>query len=251
MAIQIRDIHKSFGDNHVLRGISSSFEPGQVSMIIGASGSGKTVLVKTIVGLLQPDSGDIFYDRLNLVKAQPSEVRLLRNSIGMLFQSSALFDSLNVFDNIAFPLRMFTEQGRNEIRNRVTECLERVRLTGTEKLMPSELSGGMKKRVGIARAIAMNPKYLFFDEPNSGLDPQTAGVIDDLIREITRDFLATSVVISHDMKSVMTISDKMMFLYQGEKVWEGTRPEVLTANDQRLLDFIQTSGVNIQQFANV
>ncbi|MCS6903778.1 MAG: ABC transporter ATP-binding protein [Bacteroidia bacterium] len=246
MSILIKGICKSFGEQKVLQDIDFEFADSSVNMIIGASGSGKTVLAKCIVGLLKPDKGEIYYDGVDFLKLNEKELRLLRRKIGMLFQSSALFDSKTVGENVAFPLEMFTKMSKNEIKDRVAFCLERVNLPGTESKYPSELSGGMKKRVGIARAIALNPKYLFCDEPNSGLDPKTAEVIDHLIEDITDEFKTTTIVISHDIKSVLTIGDKILFISKGRKEWEGTRQEIPSANNATLQDFIKTSGVNLQ-----
>jgi phospholipid/cholesterol/gamma-HCH transport system ATP-binding protein len=245
MSIRVVNIHKSFDDRHILKGIDFEFELGRVNMIIGASGSGKTVLLKTMVGLLQPDTGEIWYAEQNMLTLTIAQMRTLRRDIGMLFQSSALFDSQTVFDNIAFPLRMFTKQTKLEIEKRVHYCLDRVNMPNDAAKMPSELSGGMKKRVGIARAIALNPKYLFCDEPNSGLDPKTAAVIDQLIHDITYDpkHNMTTIVVTHDMKSVLETADRVMFLYKGFKEWEGTRQEILSATNEPLNDFIRTSGL--------
>lgn len=241
MAIEIIDLQKSFGENQVLKGIDFRFERGKVNMIIGASGSGKSVMLKCIVGLLKPDTGDVRYDGKSFYEVDYREVREIRKNIGMLFQGSALFDSMNVEENVAFPLRMFTDLKSQEVLERVNFCLERVNLPGVNKLVSSELSGGMKKRVGIARAIAMNPQYLFVDEPNSGLDPLTASVVDKLIQEITTEFNMTTVVVSHDMNSVMNIGDRIMFLYNGRKEWEGTNQEILHPNSEALEKFVFVS----------
>ncbi len=243
MSIEIINIHKSFEDKDVLKGIDFLFEKGKVNMIIGTSGSGKTVLVKCIVGLLVPDKGKVLYDGIDFIKATPKEKREIRRNIGMLFQSSALFDSLTVGENVAFPLRIFTKMSEKEIKERVKYCLERVDLHNVGDLYPSEISGGMKKRVGIARAIVMNPKYLFFDEPNSGLDPKTATLIDELIEELTYEMNTTTIVITHDIRSVFMIGDKILFLYNGHKEWEGTPEEIKTSNNKPLQDFIEKSGV--------
>ncbi|RZJ75617.1 MAG: ATP-binding cassette domain-containing protein, partial [Flavobacterium sp.] len=220
--IEIKDIHKSFGDNTVLKGISGKFEEGVTNLIIGGSGSGKTTLLKCMIGLHQPEQGHVYYDGREFTQLNFDERIEIRKEIGMLFQGSALFDSMTVEENIMFPLNMFTEQTRAEKLDRVNFCLERVNLAGKNKLFPAELSGGMKKRVGIARAIAMNPKYLFCDEPNSGLDPKTSIVIDELIKEITEEYKTTTIVVTHDMNSVMGIGDYIMFLYEGKKFWEGS-----------------------------
>ncbi len=241
MAIEVQNIFKSFGPNEVLKGLSFTFEPGKINMIIGASGSGKSVMLKCIVGLMTPDSGEVIFDGINFHEAEFKDVKEIRQNIGMLFQGSALFDYLNVEENVAFPIKMFTSQKSSEIKDRVNFCLERVNLEGKNKLYPSELSGGMQKRVGIARAIAMNPKFLFVDEPNSGLDPLTASVIDKLIQELTLEFNMTTVVVSHDMNSVMNIGDKIMFLYKGRKEWEGTNKEILHSDSEALNEFVFVS----------
>jgi len=246
MSIVIQNIRKSFGDRVVLKGIDFEFERGKINMIIGASGSGKTVLVKCIVGLLEPDEGNVFYDGIDFLNASPKVVQQIRRKIGMLFQSSALFDSLTVYENVAFPLRMFTQMKEQEIADRVAFCLERVNLPGTQELYPSELSGGMKKRVGIARAIALSPEYLFCDEPNSGLDPKTAQLIDDLIKDLTEELHSVTIIITHDMRSVMSVGDKILFLYEGRKEWEGTRSEIQEATNPHLRSFIETSGVALK-----
>ena len=240
--IEVKDIRKSFGEKEVLKGISTYFEPSQCSLIIGASGSGKTVMMKCLVGLMHPDEGHILYNGdTDITTLDKHQLKLLRQQVGMLFQGSALFDSLTVEQNVLFPLNMFTNKTKAEKKARVNECLERVNLPNANKLYPAELSGGMKKRVGIARAIVMNPKYLFCDEPNSGLDPQTSIVIDNLIQEITRDYNITTVVNTHDMSSVMGMGDKVVFIYKGEKQWEGSNREILKANNQLLNDFIFAS----------
>src|SRR6218665_3773783 len=210
--IEIRDIHKSFGENEVLKGISGKFEAGVTNLIIGGSGSGKTTLLKCMIGLHQPDQGSVEYDGREFTQLNFEERIEIRKEIGMLFQGSALFDSMTVEENIMFPLNMFTDQSRSEKLDRVNFCLDRVNLKDKNKLFPAELSGGMKKRVGIARAIAMNPKYLFCDEPNSGLDPKTSIVIDELIKEITEEYNTTTVVVTHDMNSVMGICEHIFFL---------------------------------------
>lgn len=246
MGILIKNIRKSFGEKEVLKGIDFEFDRGKINMIIGASGSGKTVLVKCIVGLLEPDEGEVFYDGIDFLNAPPKIVQQIRRKIGMLFQSSALFDSFTVYENVAFPLRMFTQMSEKEIAERVSYCLERVNLPGTEELYPSELSGGMKKRVGIARAIALSPEYLFCDEPNSGLDPKTAQLIDDLIEELTEELNSVTVIITHDMRSVMSVGDKILFLYNGYKEWEGTREEIASTTNPYLRSFIETSGIELR-----
>jgi phospholipid/cholesterol/gamma-HCH transport system ATP-binding protein len=239
--IEIRDITKKFNTQQVLKGISATFESGKCNLIIGKSGSGKTVTLKCMVGLFEPDSGNIFYDGRNITAMDFQERQAVRREIGMLFQGTALFDSLTVEENVQFPLDMFTNQTDAEKKARVNFCLERVNLPNTNKKFPGELSGGMKKRVGIARAIVMNPKYLFCDEPNSGLDPKTAIVIDELIKEITLEYNMTTVINTHDMNSVMGIGDKVVFLHEGLKYWEGTKQEIMQITDGELFDFIFAS----------
>jgi phospholipid/cholesterol/gamma-HCH transport system ATP-binding protein len=241
MAIEIQNIHKSFGDNHVLQGIDFIFQEAKINMIIGASGSGKSVMLKSIVGLLEPDQGSVHFDEVDFHHCDPVIKRDLRKNIGMLFQGSALFDSMTVAENVGFPLKMFTQNSAKEISERIAFVLERVNLPGAEKLYPAELSGGMKKRVGIARAIAMNPNYLFVDEPNSGLDPLTASVIDKLIQELTYEYGMTTVVVSHDMNSVLNIGDNIMFLYKGKKEWEGTNKAILSNTCAPLEEFVFVS----------
>lgn len=239
--IEIQNIYKSFGDNDVLRGIDAIFEPGKVNLIIGGSGSGKSTLLKCIVGLHEPDQGKVFFDQQAFTEMDFEERVPIRRNIGMLFQNSALFDSMTVEQNIMFALNMFTDMSRAEKIERANFCLDRVNLENVNKLYPSELSGGMKKRVGIARAISMNPKYLFCDEPNSGLDPATAILIDELIQELTEEYQCTTVVVTHDMNSVMGIGDYILFLYQGQKFWEGSNEEMLRSDIQELNDFVFAS----------
>lgn len=239
--IEIKDIYKSFGDNEVLKGISGKFEPGLTNLIIGGSGSGKTTLLKCMIGLHHPERGSVTYDGRDFTQMSTEERIEVRKEIGMLFQGSALFDSMTVEENIMFPLNMFTDQSRSEKLDRVNFCLERVNLEGKNNLFPAELSGGMKKRVGIARAIAMNPKYLFCDEPNSGLDPKTSIVIDELIKEITEEYNTTTIVVTHDMNSVMGIGDYIMFLHQGKKFWEGSNKEIAKTDIEELNDFVFAS----------
>lgn len=239
--IVLQDLRKSFDDNHVLNGIDASFGKGKVNMIIGASGSGKTVTIKCMVGLIEPSGGDIQYDGRSVLKMDLWQKKSLRQEIGMLFQNAALFDSLTVEDNVAFPLRMFTNMTAAEVRDRVDFCLERVRLENAHKLFPVEISGGMQKRVGIARAIALQIKYLFCDEPNSGLDPKTALVIDHLIQEITEEYGITTIVNTHDMNSVFEIGNKVFFLYQGKKLWEGGPREILHSEVPELKSLIFAS----------
>ena len=243
MSIRVENIRKSFGEKEVLKGIDFTFQTGMINMIIGGSGSGKTVLLKCIVGLLTPDAGKVFYEENDFYALNKKQIREIRRNIGMLFQSSALFDSYSVFENVAFPLRMFTNWGQDKISERVHECLECVNLQKADQLLPSSLSGGMKKRAALARAIVMNPQYLFCDEPNSGLDPQTGHIIDQLIQDLTNRFGMTTIVISHDIKSVLDIGDRIMFIYKGMKEWEGTKNEVLTATNENLNAFIKMSGL--------
>ncbi len=236
--IEVKDIFKSFGDNEVLKGISAKFEPGTTSLIIGSSGSGKTTLMKAMVGLHEPNSGTVTYDGRDFTTMSTHERIEIRKEIGMLFQGSALFDSMSVEKNIRFPLDMFTDQSKAEKLERVNFVLERVNLAGKNKLYPSELSGGMMKRVGIARAIAMHPKYLFCDEPNSGLDPKSSIMIDELLQEITEEYNITTVVVTHDMNSVMGIGKHILFLHQGEKWWEGSKDEITETGNNEVNDFV-------------
>lgn len=239
--INISDIHKTFGDNEVLKGISADFKPGKNNLIIGGSGSGKTTLLKCIVGLHEPSEGKVLYDGECFTTMDFRERVPIRKQIGMLFQNSALFDSMTVEENIMFPLNLFTNMPKSEKLDRASFCLEKVNLEGKNKLFPSELSGGMKKRVGIARAISMQPKYLFVDEPNSGLDPKTAILIDDLISEITEEYQTTTVIVTHDMNSVMGIGDHIIFLHNGEKWWEGSNHEIAHTDNKALNDFVFAS----------
>jgi len=239
--IEVKDIHKTFGENEVLKGISSKFLPGKNNLIIGGSGSGKTTLLKCIVGLHEPTKGQVFFDDENFTEMNFEQRVPIRTQIGMLFQNSALFDSMTVEENVMFPLNLFTEQSKAEKLDRANFCLERVNLKGKNKLYPSELSGGMKKRVGIARAISMQPKYLFVDEPNSGLDPKTSILIDDLIAELTEEYNITTVVVTHDMNSVMGIGDHIIFLHNGQKWWEGSNKEIAKTNNKELNDFVFAS----------
>ncbi|GDX42448.1 ABC transporter ATP-binding protein [Bacteroidota bacterium] len=239
--IEVKNIQKKFADKVVIEEVSARMEAGRCNLIIGASGSGKTVLMKCMVGLLNPDQGSIFYHGNNFTTMDTEAKTLIRKEIGMLFQGSALFDSLTVEENIMFPLNMFTKDTTGEKIKRVNEVLDRVNLSGVNKKYPAELSGGMKKRVALARAVVLNPKYLFCDEPNSGLDPQTSLVIDKLIRELTVEYQITTVVNTHDMNSVMEIGDYILYMYQGKKEWEGTRKEIIFSKNQRLNDFIFAS----------
>ncbi|NJL14130.1 MAG: ATP-binding cassette domain-containing protein [Microscillaceae bacterium] len=236
--IEIQNIYKSFSGKQVLKGINGTFFQGKTNMIIGASGTGKSVLLKCIVGLMPPDQGDVFYNQREFTKCDRDTKRQIRREIGMLFQGGALFDSKTVEENVMFPLNMLTAMSRAEKRERVDFCLERVGLSHAAKRMPSEISGGMQKRVGIARAIVLQSKYLFIDEPNSGLDPLTAIKIDNLVQEITHEFNTTTVIVSHDMNSVMEIGENIMFLYQGEKLWEGNNREISHTEVAELNDFV-------------
>jgi len=239
--IEGKNISKSFGDRLVLENVSVTLEKGQTNLIIGQSGMGKTVLLKCLVGLLDADHGQVFYDDREFSKMSFNEMKEIRQEIGMLFQGGALFDSLTVEENVMFPITMFTKQTPQEKLDRANFCLSRVNLQNVNKLYPSELSGGMKKRVAIARAISMNPRYLFCDEPNSGLDPQTSHLIDELIKEITIEYNMTTVVVTHDMNSVLEIGEKIYFLYQGKLWWEGTKHDILYTENKELQAFVFTS----------
>ncbi|WP_183576704.1 ABC transporter ATP-binding protein [Mucilaginibacter sp. X5P1] len=239
--IEINDIYKTFGENEVLKGITAKFKPGKNNLIIGGSGSGKTTLLKCIVGLHEPTKGQVFFDGENFTDMGFEQRVPIRTQIGMLFQNSALFDSMTVEENIMFPLNLFTTKTKEEKLERANFCLERVNLAGKNKLFPSELSGGMKKRVGIARAISMQPKYLFVDEPNSGLDPKTSILIDELINELTEEYQITTVIVTHDMNSVMGIGDHIIFLHEGKKWWEGSNHEIAHTDNKELNDFVFAS----------
>lgn len=236
--IEVRGISKTFGNTPVLQNVDVHFEAGKVNFIIGRSGSGKSVLTKCIVGLIKPESGSVLFDGRNFLEMNRRERLVILQELGMLFQGSALFDSMTVEENVFFPLSMFGVMSKEEARKRVAFCLDRVNLTGKNDLYPSELSGGMKKRTGIARAIAMNPKYLFVDEPNSGLDPETSIVIDNLIREITLENNMTTVVVSHDMNSVIEIGDRINFIHKGQMWWKGDKREILNTDNQEINDFV-------------
>ncbi|MCA0153973.1 ABC transporter ATP-binding protein [Winogradskyella vincentii] len=239
--IEVNDLHKSFGDAHILKGITTSFEKGKTNLIIGQSGSGKTVFLKCLLGLFDYEKGTISYDGKIISDLSPDAKRDLRAKIGMVFQGSALFDSMTIAENVMFPLRMFTKQSLSEMEDRVNVVLNRVNLPDAHKKMPSEASGGMQKRVAIARAIVNNPKYLFCDEPNSGLDPKTAIVIDNLIQEITDEFSITTVINSHDMNSVMEIGEKIVFLKNGFKEWEGSKETIFRTDNKAVTDFVYSS----------
>ncbi len=236
--IEVKNISKLFSDIRVLDDISVSFDKGKTNLVIGKSGSGKTVLLKSIVGLHEIDEGEIIYDGRSFTNMNFKQRKEIRKEMGMLFQGAALFDSYTVEENVMYPLNMFTDKSPEEKKDQVNFCLKRVNMENSNAQYPSELSGGMRKRVGIARAIAMNPKYLFCDEPNSGLDPQTAILIDNLIKEITVEFNITTIVNTHDMNSVMEIGDKVVFIYEGIKCWEGTKHDILTADNEYLNDFV-------------
>jgi phospholipid/cholesterol/gamma-HCH transport system ATP-binding protein len=239
--IEVNDIHKSFGDTHILKGISTVFDKGKTNLVIGQSGSGKTVFLKCLLGLFSPDKGTISHDGRIYSQLSTKEQRNLRQDMGMVFQGSALFDSMTVGGNVMFPLEMFTKQSPSEMQDRVDFVLKRVNLVDAHKKYPSEISGGMQKRVAIARAIVMNPKYLFCDEPNSGLDPKTAILIDNLIQEITQEYDITTVVNTHDMNSVMEIGEKIIFLKNGIKEWEGTKNEIFKTDNKAVTNFVYSS----------
>jgi phospholipid/cholesterol/gamma-HCH transport system ATP-binding protein len=239
--IEVKHVSKVFGQHKVLDDVSAKFEKGKVNLIIGASGQGKSVLTKCLVGLHEVTEGQIFYEGVNFCEIAENQRRNIRTQIGMLFQGAALFDSMTVEDNIMFPLRMYTKQTRKERQKRVDFCLERVNLAGRNKLFPAECSGGMQKRIAIARAIVMNPNYLFCDEPNSGLDPQTSILIDNLIREITYEFNTTTIVITHDMNSVIEIGDTINFIYQGKNWWSGTKNDIVKTENKEVIDFVYAS----------
>lgn len=239
--IQVDHIVKSFDGTQVLQGISTVFEKGKTNLIIGQSGSGKTVFLKCLLGLFQTDSGKILFENKAISEMTVNERSILRQEIGMVFQGSALFDSMTVEENIMFPMQMFTNKENNEIRDRANEVIKRVNLINANEKFPDEISGGMKKRVAIARAIVMNPKYLFCDEPNSGLDPKTAILIDNLIQEITSEYNITTVINTHDMNSVMEIGEKIVFLLNGKKAWEGTKEDIFTTENEAVSNFVYSS----------
>ena len=239
--IEIKDLHKSFADKHVLKDINTTFLDGKTNLIIGQSGSGKTVLIKCIVGLLSPSEGDVFYDGRSFISMNKQERTLLRREMGMIFQSAALFDSMTVLENVMFPLDMFSQDNLILRRQRAEYCLERVNLADAAKKFPGEISGGMQKRAAIARAIVLNPKYLFCDEPNSGLDPKTSLVIDELISDITHEFKTTTIINTHDMNSVMGIGEHIIYIHEGRKEWEGSMHEVESSGNQKLNSFIFAS----------
>ena len=239
--IEVKKLTKSFEDKPVLKGIDTVFETGKTNLIIGQSGSGKTVLMKNIVGLLEPTSGEVLYDGRNFVTMSKKEKVYMRREMGMIFQSAALFDSLSVLENVMFPLDMFSTMTLRERTKRAQECLDRVNLTDAQDKFPGEISGGMQKRVAIARAIVLNPKYLFCDEPNSGLDPKTSLVIDELLSGITKEFGMTTIINTHDMNSVMGIGENICFIYKGRKEWQGTKNEVMNSTNEKLNDLVFAS----------
>ena len=239
--IEVKHLYKSFEDKEVLKDISTVFEDGKTNLIIGQSGSGKTVLMKNLVGLLEPTSGQVLYDGRDFVSMSKREKVMMRREMGMIFQSAALFDSLSVLENVMFPLDMFSSMTLRERKKRAEYCLDRVNLVDAEKKYPGEISGGMQKRVAIARAIALNPKYLFCDEPNSGLDPKTSLVIDELLHGITQEFNTTTIINTHDMNSVMGIGENIIFIYEGQKEWQGVSADIMGSSNKRLTDFIFAS----------
>lgn len=239
--IEVKNLCKSFGDKEVLKNISTVFDSGKTNLIIGQSGSGKTVLMKNLVGLLDPTAGDVLYDGRNFVAMSKKEKIMLRREMGMIFQSAALFDSMTVLENVMFPLDMFSTMNLRERVQRARTCLDRVNLKDVETKFPGELSGGMQKRVAIARAIALNPQYLFCDEPNSGLDPKTSLVIDELLHSITHEFNITTIINTHDMNSVMGIGENIIFIYEGHKEWQGVSADIMSSDNKKLTDFIFAS----------
>ena len=239
--IKVEDVHKSFGDEEILKGITTEFDRGKTNLIIGQSGSGKTVLLKCLIGLFKPEQGKIYYQDNAIQDMDDEQQRKLREEIGMLFQGGALFDSMNIEENVMFPLRMFTKQKKNDMIARVNEVLKRVNLENVNKKFPAEISGGMQKRVSIARAIVNKPKFLFCDEPNSGLDPKTATLIDTLIQEITHEYNITTVVVTHDMNSVMEIGEKVVLLKHGKLVWQGTNQEIFKTDNEDVTSFVYSS----------
>ena len=250
--IEVRNLYKAFEDKEVLKGIDAQFEDGKTNLIIGQSGSGKTVLMKNLVGLLTPTSGQVLYDGRDFVAMSKKEKVMMRREMGMIFQSAALFDSLSVLENVMFPLDMFSDMTLRDRKKRAQECLDRVNLIDAQKKFPGEISGGMQKRVAIARAIVLNPKYLFCDEPNSGLDPKTSLVIDELLSGITREYNITTIINTHDMNSVMGIGEHIVFIYKGHKEWEGTKDDVMSSTNEKLNDLVFASDLfkKVKQAAN-
>lgn len=241
--IKVNNLHKSFNGVEILHGVSNEYRPGECSLIIGASGSGKTVLLKSIVGLFQPDEGEVWYDDVLFNKLSEKEKKYIRKDIGMLFQASALFDFATALENVMFPLDFFTDWNYKKKVERARFCLNRVGLDGVDSKLPSELSGGMQKRVGIARAIALNPKYLFCDEPNSGLDPHTSMLIDRLISDLTKEYNITTIINTHDMNSVMEMGDNVAFIHKGNVAWRGSKDEILTSECLELNEFVYSSKI--------
>lgn len=241
LMIEVKDLTKKFGDNEVLKGITTTLDTGKVNLIIGQSGSGKTVFLKSLLNVYEPTSGTILFDGRDIMQMSREDKQQLRMEIGTVFQGSALFDSLTVAENIAFPLDMFTNLTFREKKRKVNEVMDKVHLENASRKFPAEISGGMQKRVAIARAIVGNPKYLFCDEPNSGLDPYTSNVIDDLILEITKEYNTTTIINTHDMNSVMTVGEKIVYLKNGLKEWEGTKDDVIMAGNENLIDFVYSS----------
>lgn len=239
--IEVKHLYKSFGDKEVLKDINAVFEDGKTNLIIGQSGSGKTVLIKNLVGLLEPTSGEVIYDNRNFVTMSKKEKVMMRREMGMIFQNAALFDSLSVLENVMFPLDMFSTMNYRERVKRAQECLDRVNLIEAQQKFPGEISGGMQKRVAIARAIVLNPKYLFCDEPNSGLDPKTSLVIDDLLSGITKEFDITTIINTHDMNSVMGIGENIVFIYKGHNEWQGNKDEIINSTNKKLNDLVFAS----------
>lgn len=249
--IQTEELHKSFHGNEVLRGINLEIRDGETFAIIGRSGSGKSVLMKHLIGLLKPDSGRVLIDGIDINNLAYKELRKVRQQFGVLFQGGALFDSMSAFENVAFPLRTFTKRSEDQIQEEVLECLEMVELPEVGPLMPSELSGGMKKRVALARAIALRPQYIFYDEPNTGLDPETSNTIDDLITGLRKRLQITSIVVTHDMHSVLSIADRAGFIHQGRLHWVGTVEEMHKSDDKTLLDFVKANEYQIGKVPNI
>lgn len=241
--IKVEDVHKSFGSEEILKGITTEFDKGKTNLIIGQSGSGKTVLLKCMIGLFKPEQGKIYYNDKAIQSMNDEEQRQLREEIGMLFQGGALFDSMNIEENVMFPLRMFTKQKKEDMVARVNEVLQRVDLENVNKKFPAEISGGMQKRVSIARAIVNKPKFLFCDEPNSGLDPNTATLIDNLIQEITHEYDITTIVVTHDMNSVMEIGEKVVLIKEGKLVWQGTNQEIFNTDNEDVTNFVYSSNL--------
>lgn len=239
--IEVKHLYKSFGPKEVLHDINATFENGKTNLIIGQSGAGKTVLMRTLVGLLEPTSGEVLYDGRNFVKMRKKDKILMRREMGMIFQGAALFDSLSVLENVRFPLDMFSNMTQRQRDARAMECIERVNLTGAENKYPGELSGGMQKRVAIARAVVMNPQYLFCDEPNSGLDPKTSLIIDDLLSGITKEYHTTTIINTHDMNSVMGIGENIIFIADGKKEWQGNKDTVISSHNKKLNDLVFAS----------